>query len=126
MKKYISLIFILSVLTFTGCRERAEYEGTWKGEILFVNAVYIFKGNSFEINTIAGNGIMMGGGKGKIEVNGNVMTIIQTKTYYFDNDTNTGSWKKDNKRYNAEFIIDGDKMTFSPETSKLSLNLVKE
>lgn len=126
MKKLV-YVLILSALMSIGCSSKGtEYIGKWKGEVLIVFIDYTFTKDTFVQRTYSFNDVLVGGSSGTMTVENGVMKITEEQRYNYNSNKNTGQWEKSTDQYIMKYSISGNTITLQPETSKESMQLVKE
>lgn len=97
MKKYFALILVVSLM-LTACGGLKSISGDWKGTVLFMEVQYSFRPDgTFEVATLAANGVMVGGGRGQYHLDTNTLQLNYQESYHFDSESNTGNWRLNNK-----------------------------
>jgi hypothetical protein len=126
MKKVI-YILLLTILTCVSCSLKSnDYTGTWKGNVFIVFIEYTFTKDTFVQHTYSFNDVLVGGSSGSMTVENGLMKMTEERRYMYDSNKNTGQWGKSNDQYTMKYSISGKTITLQPDTSKESMQLVKE
>lgn len=113
MKKLIPFLFLF--LVSCQFRKTPEWYGTWGGDYFFVKVYYFLNGSSYEQRTYSSNMVWVGGTKGELEVEKDLM-IFRVKQEYVSDVTGKGHYESADKILPMRFILDKDLIVFNPNT----------